>query len=503
MTRKSLPLPAVGPADGPDGAAAPPLDHRQAAGDKAPSAPISEAINEPTKEPIGAQSALPTASLRSRSLKGGAWALGGFAASKALRLASNLILARFLAPEAFGVVAIAISLQIWLEMITDLGVNASVVREKAGDAPAFLDTAWTIQIVRNTAIASCLWIGALFFPVLVSAAGVGAATVFADPALPPIIAIVGVCVFVDGLRSMGFALCQRRLQLDRVVGLELGAQVIATVATISGAFAGLGVYALVLGMLTNAIAMAAGSYVFLGSGRRRIAITAEFRKTIITYGKWLILASTLGFIINRGDQIIFGGLVVKEAFGLYAVATIWITTLRALFSVVQNKVAYPIFSELGRDRPEARTRIYYQIRYGLDAASLAVFVGIVLFAKPVFGFIYPEAFASVADYVKLLSVGVLLFPYNLINTVILCAGDSKRFSGVVAAPGLAVFFGLPTVFHAAGFEAAIVFAALVNVFAMPFMFWFARRLLTFRPLYEAGLVAAAFGAAIWTLGGLS
>ena len=89
-------------------------------------------------------------SLKIRALKGGAWTIAGMGASHFFRLVSNLIMTRLLAPEAFGLMALANTLQIWLTMFSDLGMHGSIMRSKSGLLPDFLSTAFCLQIARNT-----------------------------------------------------------------------------------------------------------------------------------------------------------------------------------------------------------------------------------------------------------------------------------------------------------------------------------------------------------------
>ena len=84
------------------------------------------------------------ASLRTRILSGGGAVMGGFGAAQVLRLISNLILTRLLMPEAFGLMAVAISVNIWAVMLTDIGIGSSVIRSPNSEKPEFLRTAWTV-----------------------------------------------------------------------------------------------------------------------------------------------------------------------------------------------------------------------------------------------------------------------------------------------------------------------------------------------------------------------
>jgi len=56
---------------------------------------------------------------------------------------------RILVPEMFGVMAIATMVTVVLWLLSDLGIRQNIVQSGRGDDPAFLDTAWVIQIARD------------------------------------------------------------------------------------------------------------------------------------------------------------------------------------------------------------------------------------------------------------------------------------------------------------------------------------------------------------------
>ena len=100
-----------------------------------------------TATPAATPAAAP--SLAARALRASAITMGGFVASQALRLASNLVLTRLLFPEAFGLMALVTVFVMALVMLSDIGTGPAIMGSRRGDDPAFLDTAWTIQILRG------------------------------------------------------------------------------------------------------------------------------------------------------------------------------------------------------------------------------------------------------------------------------------------------------------------------------------------------------------------
>lgn len=89
------------------------------------------------------------ASLRKRALRAGSWNLVSQVASQVMRLGGNLIMARLLLPEMFGVMVIATTVSILLHLLSDVGLRQNIIQSHRGDDPDFLNTAWTVQIIRG------------------------------------------------------------------------------------------------------------------------------------------------------------------------------------------------------------------------------------------------------------------------------------------------------------------------------------------------------------------
>ena len=136
--------------------------------------------------------------LRKRVLSAGFWSLGGYGCSQLLRFGSNLLLTRLLNPKMFGVMAIATMVMVGLAMFSDLGLKPSVVQSRRGNDAAFLNTAWVTQILRGL----LLWLLALIASLLIYYANqvgmVPTGTVYAEPILPFVVAILSITAVTAG-----------------------------------------------------------------------------------------------------------------------------------------------------------------------------------------------------------------------------------------------------------------------------------------------------------------
>jgi O-antigen/teichoic acid export membrane protein len=80
------------------------------------------------------------------------WTILGYGLSQLFRLAGNIILTKLLMPEMFGIMAIVNVLIMGSQMFSDIGLGPSIIQNKRGEDPDFINTAWTLQIIRGFAI---------------------------------------------------------------------------------------------------------------------------------------------------------------------------------------------------------------------------------------------------------------------------------------------------------------------------------------------------------------
>src|SRR6476660_8908953 len=82
-------------------------------------------------------------------LKGTVWTTGSYVVGSVLRLGTNVILSRLLAPELFGIMLIVYSLRLGLELMSDVGIGQNIIYNKNAENPEFYNTAWTVQLLRS------------------------------------------------------------------------------------------------------------------------------------------------------------------------------------------------------------------------------------------------------------------------------------------------------------------------------------------------------------------
>jgi len=152
-----------------------------------------------------------------RALRSIFFTIVNYGGGNILRLISNLILTRLLFPEAFGLLALVQVFITGLQMFSDTGIRVSIMQSKRGDDPDFLNTAWTIQVIRGF----FLWLGAcvLAYP---------AASFYGEPMLAQLLPVVGLNALISGFASTNVATANRHMKLGLLTRIDLSNQVVTS-----------------------------------------------------------------------------------------------------------------------------------------------------------------------------------------------------------------------------------------------------------------------------------
>lgn len=222
--------------------------------------------------------------LRSRALRGTAISLGGTGGQQMLRLISNLILTRLLFPEAFGLMALVQTFMTGLQMFSDIGIRPSIVQNKRGEDPAFLNTAWMIQIGRGVV----LWLGAcaLAWPL---------AGFYNEPQITWLLPVVGINALIAGFTSTKTAVAGRNLRLGRQTVIGLVSQAVGLVVMIGLALIWPSVWSLVVGGLVSSLIGVVASHRFMPGIPNRLQWDASAARDLVSFGRFIFVSTLVGF----------------------------------------------------------------------------------------------------------------------------------------------------------------------------------------------------------------
>lgn len=420
----------------------------------------------------------PVAKRRDTLLRKIVWTAGTFGASFALKLGSNVVLTRLLAPEIFGVMVIVNSLRLGLELLSDVGIEQNIVSHKDGLKHEYFNTAWTVQILRG-ALLSCLFL--LISPLLAKWYAVDV-RIFQVIALAP---------FLTGCASTSIFVLVKNMQVRERNMFELRAEFLNFAICVALALITPTVWALVLGALLSITLRSALSY-RIPRPAHRLMLDRGRVTEIWHFGKWIIVSSLVMYVSTNFDRLYLGRISPLHLLGIYGIAR----TISDLPTTLARRLSYQvIFPALAAAGTEGSTSTLAELRSTrlkfLLLAAAALGVGSAL-ADVAIGLLFDPRYHEAGWMLSLLLIGGTFSVLSTLNEAMLLGAGRPAFTSatnVLRFAFLAV--ALPVGYHLAGFFGAIAASILSEAARYVFVGIGQRRIgMTFWQQDAAALVVA-------------
>ena len=192
--------------------------------------------------PESARTLLDGPGLKAKAARGSLWLATGTGVDQALGLTRNMILTRLLAPEAFGLMAIIMAVNLFFESFTDVGIGTAILQNPRGEDPEYLNAAFWISLGRAAG---------LYALVLLSAPWV--ARFYHQPAMAGLMRVAFLQILFKGAISPRVAIASKKMDFKRLLAIYQGAGFCGVVASIAAAFALRGVWAIVIGIVVDCV----------------------------------------------------------------------------------------------------------------------------------------------------------------------------------------------------------------------------------------------------------
>lgn len=381
------------------------------------------------------------------------WVAIGSGGYQLIRLIGNLILTRILYPEVFGVMAIVTAVMVGLAQLSDVGLREGVVNSDRVDDPKFMRTAWTLQICRTAAIAVLAIL--IAFPI---------AMFYEEAVLAPVLIAVALATFATGFKSVAPLAYDKRLDLKAQMLVDLAIQIAGLSVVIFFAWLWESIWALVAGQVFSSFLDVVLSYYLFKGHHSKLAWDKTAVKPIISFGKWILISSTISYVTVQGDRLILGGFLTMGELGIYTVAATWAAIVSLLSVNFSTRVLHPYFKQ-AIDNHDDYSRIR-QVRNLLNTLYMFVCVFLALIGDWLISFAYDDRYQDGGWMLQILALGQVgraftgtLMPFMMASGNSFSQMKFSAISGVILV--ISLFVG-GTLAGTAGVIVAIAFASIAS-----------------------------------------
>lgn len=249
---------------------------------------------------------------------------------------TNMILARLLVPEAFGVISTITMIISFAEMFADAGFQKYIIQYEFQDEEEKYNCT-TVAFWTNFIISIIVWIIIILFCDEI-------AILVGNPGLGEVITLACIQLPITSFSSVQMALFRRNLDFKTLFLVRVVSICIPFFVTIPLAYLGMSYWALIIGTIMGQISN--GIILTIKSKwKPTFYFDIKILKNMISFSIWTLIESIFIWLSGWIDIFIIGSVLDSYHLGLYRTS---ITTVNLIFSIVTAAVIPILFSSLSR-----------------------------------------------------------------------------------------------------------------------------------------------------------
>ncbi|MFD3155952.1 lipopolysaccharide biosynthesis protein [Haloimpatiens sp. FM7330] len=283
---------------------------------------------------------------------------------------TNMILARIVLPEDFGVVATITMITSFADMFTDAGFQKYLVQYEFKDDSEKIKSV-NVAFWTNFSISLFLWIIIIIFRDSI-AMSVG------NPDLGNVIAVACIQLLLTSFSSIQMALYRRNFDFKTLFLVRIIGVCIPFIVTIPLAILGLSYWALIIGnvliQLSNAAVLTIKS-----KWKPQFFYEIKILKKMISFSLWSLLEAISIWFSVWADTFIIGSFFNQYYLGLYKTSTSMVNTLMALITASILPVLFSALSRLQGDIIEFN-KMYFKIQKIVAIFVFPLSIGLYLYS---------------------------------------------------------------------------------------------------------------------------
>ena len=322
--------------------------------------------------------------------RGVAWVFAGRMSDQVLSFAFGIVLARLLAPEAFGML---LTIQVFTGLVGFVaggGMGQALVRAKDASREDF-DVVFTLQLLIGCAIYACFFISAPCF-----------ARWYEEPIYADLLRLSALSFIFRPLVNMPASALYRAMRFKAQTGVSLACLLISSGTSITMAWLGYGVWSLVWGGIVGSVAQSAILTVLTG-WRPGLSFRFSRARELASYGALVAGNDLVDYLRTRVSTFILSQTLGPQSVGLFNKGD---SLARMPFLFVSGSVYQVLFRALSVER-ENLDKCRYLFNRSLALVALYAtpfYVGLYWLAEPLVRGVYGPKWATAAGPLFVLSL---------------------------------------------------------------------------------------------------
>jgi PST family polysaccharide transporter len=307
----------------------------------------------------------PVLNLHERSRSAARWSLAAELSAKIIVPVTQLVLARILAPEAFGVLAVVVMVSSFAERLADAGFQKYLVQYDFADRRALYRAA-NVAFWGGMAIAAVLCAIIIVFRDSV-------AELVGNPGLGGAIAVASATIPLSVVVSTQQALFRRDFVYKKLLPIRIAVALTPLLVSVPLALAGWDYWALIIGVLAaalvNAIAMTVAS-----AWKPRLFFSFGLLRQMFSFSMWSLLEAISIWASVWAGAFVVARLLTDADLGHYRQPMLVVNSTFALVTAATTPILFAALSRLQSDRPAFR-QFFFRFQLSVSVVLFPIGVG--------------------------------------------------------------------------------------------------------------------------------
>ncbi len=333
---------------------------------------------------------------------------------KVLGFLINVIMARLLAPEIFGIVAIITAIVALMEVFITGGFSVALIQNKDTT-----DRDYSTVFYISMGVASLIYAGIFFATPYITA-------FYEIPGYELHFHVLTLIMFLYAFNSIQISKMSREMQFKKMMVCNLIATVTSGVLGIVLALLDFGIWALIFYYLSNALATCV-AYAFVVKWRPRLIFDTNRAKILFSFGNKMLLSGLLCSLFNNIRTFIIGRFYTKEQLGLYSRGNELPNVVAMTIDNTFNAVMLPVFARNQDDKKTIRAMLSKTVSNN-SYFNFPAMIGLAVVAYNLILVVYTEKWLGSVPFMQIFCMASLAF--SIISPVLVAIkalGESKVY----------------------------------------------------------------------------
>lgn len=324
------------------------------------------------------------------------WTTASTVARAVLQLLQLAVLARFLSPADYGLMAMVMVVLSYAGLFSDMGLSTAIVQRQQISHEERSSLYWLSVAVGGALMLITMAISPL------------AAMFFNEPRIIPLMILVATNFLVIAIGQQLRTDAEKSLNFSPVALIEIGAATVGFAVALLAAWLNWGVYALVFAAMASAWLTMVMSWLFLAQGWRP-ARRLHWREVrwFMRFGGGMVLNNLINHVNSTIDLILGGRMLGAGPLGLYSVPRNLMLQVQGMINPIFTRVGFPLIASIQHDKERVK-QVYLKTMNLTASVNAPVYVAIALFAPEIVLLLFGANWTESAALMRILALWGLL-----------------------------------------------------------------------------------------------